>query len=102
MASKKKFKICHLYQNSKCQESLDYPVLEKTGHILSDKSICGNGDMLSIQVKFLNLMKRNPYRLLLRVNDTYREHVCLQTDMHIAYCNLWLIQFERAELRVSN
>lgn len=98
MASKKQFQIFLLYQNCNCQESLDYLALEKTGHLLSDKSNCEKEDMLSVQVKFLNLMKKNPKPLSF---TAVREHVSLQAGMHIC-CNLWLIHFECVELRVSN
>lgn len=66
----------HLYQNCNCQESLDYPVLEKTGHLVSDKCVCGKGDMLSVQVKFLNLMKGDPYPLFLSESMCPYKQVC--------------------------
>lgn len=99
MASKKQFQIFLLYQNCDCQESLDYPALEKAGHLLSDESNREKGDMLSVQVKSLNSMeKKNPPLSFTVV----REHVSLQAGMHIICCNLWLIHFEYLELKVSH
>lgn len=65
MASKKQFQIFLLYQNCDCQESLDYPALEKAGHLSSDESNREKGDMLSVQVKSLNSMEKKKSTFIL-------------------------------------
>lgn len=78
MASKKQFQIFFLYQNCDCQESLDYPALEKAGHLLSDESNREKGDMLSVQVKSLNSMEKkiHLYPLLLSESMCPYKQVC--------------------------